>query len=280
MITPNNIQPPPSSSKNINLAGKNKHNVVPTGNATAAGTTARPGTVDVISTGTDGGKIYLGWVDKTKLAFFSRAGDRVLNPEKYSKYGAKGAKKDNANRPAQAKRVPPVNELLLRPNVDKLAGEIVIKYISDNSIAQPKAFALDSTLFGNDDISFEMKLKVHHAMSAFDLKREHSGQAIRNEIFDHIGTRDNPSIPNAADFKNCMETVNFDGGVVTKMMSQMMWRSVNRNIDPEALDEIKEYCRENGHYDTMVAFGEGVIEKVLKIREEKGNKGVRVEHGW
>lgn len=262
------------------MAGKNKHNVVPTGTATAAGTTARPGTVDVVSVGAGGGKIYLGWIDKTKIAFFSRAGDRVLNPDKYSKCGTMGAKKDNANRPAQAKRVPPVNELLLRPNVDKLAGEIVIKYISENSIAQPKPFALDYTLFGNDDISFEMKLKVHHAMSAFDLKREHSGQAVRNEIFDHISTRDNPLIPTAADFKNCLEIVNFDGGVVTKMMSQMMWRSVNRNIDLEALEEIKKYCRENGHYDTMLAFGEGVIEKVWEIREEKGKKGGRVEHGW
>lgn len=258
------------------MAGKNKHKAIPTGNAKPSGTTARPGTVDVFSVGTDGDDIYLGWADKTKLAFFSRAGDRVLNPDRYGK----GAKSNNTNSSAPAKRIIPVHELLLRPNVDKLAGEIVIKYINDNSITAPKPFKFDRTLFGNEPISFEMKLKIHHAMSAFDLKREHSTQAVRNAIFNYIDIRNKPLIPTAADFKNCMEIVNFDGGIVTKMMTETMWRSVNKSIDPEGLDEIKGYCREKEHYDTMVAFGAKVIETVLEKREEKGRTGGPVEHGW
>lgn len=258
------------------MAGRNNRSTIPTGNARPSGTTARPGTVDVSSIGPDGREIYLGWADKIKLALFSRAGDRVLNPDKYGK----GANKNITNRPAQAKRIIPVHELLLRPNVDKLAGEIVIKYINDNSITEPKPLKFDRTLFGHDAISFEMKLKVHHAMSAFDLKREHSTQAVRNAIFHYIDTRNKPLIPTAADFKNCMEIVNFDGGLVTKMMTETMWRSVNKSIDPQALDEIKEYCREKEHYDTMVAFGAKVIEKVLEKREEKGRTGGPVEHGW
>jgi hypothetical protein len=61
--------------------------------------------------------------DKNKLAFFSHAGDRIINPSKYSKFGAMGAKD---SRPVAARRFFPVSELPIGPNLDKLAAEIII----------------------------------------------------------------------------------------------------------------------------------------------------------
>jgi hypothetical protein len=261
-------------NKNLNMAGNRNRNAVPTGNAQASGTTARPGTIDVYSVGYDGSKTYIGWVtDKNKLAFFSRLGDRVLNPEKYMR------PKKNNNRPAPAKRA--VRELLLRPNVDKLAGEIVIKYINDNSVTQPKPFALTPALFGDGEISFEKLLNVHHAMSAFEISAKHSSQIVRNKVFRYIEATNNVMTPNARDFKNCMEIIDFDGGIVSKIMHQTMWRSVNRNIDPETLDEIRQYCFETGKYSAMKRIGEEVVQKKLDTREKNGHKGGKpVEHGW
>ena len=262
------------------MAPKNR-NTAPTGNAKASGTTARPGTVDVYTVAMDGTKTYIDCVmDKTKLAFFSRAGDRVLNPDKYSKYGAMGLKKDYNKDLAPAKRAPPVHELLLGPDVDKLAGEIVIKFINDNSVAQPKPFSLDFSLFGEDteDIPFEKLLKVHHAMSTFDLERQHAGRVVRDTIFKYTDQRDDRMAPNASDFKACMEIIDFDGGIVSRFMTQIMWRSVNKNIDQGVLDEIKEYCRETERYSTMVKLGEGVVEKKMAARTQPGGKPL--EHGW
>ena len=256
------------------MAGNRNRNAVPTGNAQASGTTARPGTIDVYSVGYDGSKTYIGWVtDKNKLAFFSRLGDRVLNPEKYMR------PKKNNNRPALAKRA--VRELILRPNVDKLAGEIVIKWINENSITQPKPFTLTATLFGDGEIPFVKLLKVHHAMSAFEISAKHSSQIVRNKIFRYIEATNNTMTPNASDFKNCMEIIDFDGGIVSKMMSQIMWRSVNNNIDSEILDDIKKYCFETGKYSSMERIGEECVQKKLDIRKEKGYTGGKpVEHGW
>ena len=256
------------------MAARNNRNAVPTGNAQASGTTARPGTIDVYSVGYDGSKTYIGWItDKNKLAFFSRLGDRVLNPEKYMR------PKKNNNRPAPAKGA--VRELLLRPNVDKLAGEIVIKWINENSITQPKPFTLTATLFGDGEIPFVKLLKVHHAMSAFEISAKHSSQIVRNKIFRHIDITNNNMIPTASDFKNCMEIIDFDGGIVSKMMHQTMWRSVNKQIDPEILDEIRQYCFETGRYSSMKRIGEGAVQKKLDSREKKGHTGGKpVEHGW
>lgn len=229
----------------------------------------------------DGTKTYIDCVmDKNKLAFFSRAGDRVLNPDKYSKYGAMGPKKDYNKDLAPTKRVPPVHELLLGPSVDKLAGEIVIRFINDNSVTQPKPFSLDSSLFseGEENVSFEKLLRVHHAMSTFDLERQHIGRVVRGAIFNYIDQRDDRMLPSAADFKACMEIVDFDGGLVSRFMTQIMWRSVNKSIDQDVLDEIKEYCRETERYQTMVRFGEGAVEKKMAARTKPGGKPL--EHGW
>jgi hypothetical protein len=259
------------------MSGTKNRNTAPTGDSKASGTTARPGTIDVYSVGMDGSKTYIGWItDKNKLAFFSRAGDRALNPEKDTDSGAMRAKKNN--RPAPAKRTAPVTELLLGPNVDKLAGEIVIKWINENSVTEPKPFTLAYDLFGVETIPFEKALRVHHAMSAFDLEREISGQVVRNAIFKYINTRDNRMIPTADDFKNCMEIIDFDGGIVSGFMTQIMWRSVNQNIDQDILDEIKRYCFETGRYPTMVRMGEAVVEKKMSHRKKKGGKPL--EHGW
>lgn len=123
-----------------------------------------------------------------------------------------------------------------------------------------------------------MLLKVHQAMSAFELKREHTGQDIRDAIFSYIHIRDKTSVPTSADFKNCMKIIDFDGAIVNKMMSQMMWRSVNKKIDPTIIDEIKQYCQQAGLYSTMVKFGEGIIKQKMEARKEPGGRAIG--HGW
>jgi hypothetical protein len=221
------------------MANKKNCDAVPSGKAKASGKSAPAGTIDVYSVANNGTKTYLGWVtDKNKLAFFSRAGDRIIDPDKYSKFGAMDV---NINRPAVARRPFQVNELLIGPHVDKVASEIIIKWINDNSTTEPKQFELDN-LFGENSPSFETLLNIHHAMHAFDLQRDIRGQVVRTAIMDYICVRDDPMIPNVADFKFCLEKVDFDGGVLSKMMNQIMWRSVNKNIDPAVLDEIKTYC--------------------------------------
>jgi hypothetical protein len=117
-------------------------------------------------------------------------------------------------------------------------------------------------------------------MHAFDLDREVRGNFVRNAIFAYINTRNNPAIPTAADFKHCMEKIDFDGGVLACMMTQMMWRSVNKDIDSIALEEIKEYCAGTEKWDTMVAIGEQVVEKKRKIIEGRGKSAEDIAHGW
>jgi len=260
------------------MAGKKNRNAVPTGNTKASGTRAPAGTIDVFSVANDGTKTYLGWAtDKNKLAFFSRAGDRALNPDKFTKYGAMNPKPNW--QPDPTKRALQVHELLLGPNVDKLAAEIVIKWINENSITDPKAFSLAHTLFGEDSIPFKTALNVHYAMATFDLQREHSGSVIRNAIFKYINQRDDPLLPNADDFKYGMEKIDFDDGLLSVFMTQIMWRSVNKTIDSAVLDEIKVYCQEKGLYEDMKAIGEGVVAKKMSYR--KGKKaGKPIEHGW
>lgn len=254
------------------MAGKKDRNTVPTGTAKASGTTARPGTVDVFSVGFDGVPTYLDTVtNKINLAFFSRAGDRALNPDKFS------AKKDD-KRPVAAKRAPPVTELKLGPGIDKLAGEIIIKWINENSTTQPKKFTLDPALFGDGAVSFEKLLKVHNAMSGFELEGDHIGPVVRQTIFTYIKNRDSPSSPTSADFKNCMEITNGDGGIVKEMMTEIMWRSVYKNLNSDIIDEIKQYCQEKGLYSQMVVFGDGAVADKMAARKQP--EGKPVEHGW
>jgi hypothetical protein len=258
------------------MTGKKNRNAIPFGTAKASGTTAPAGTIDVYTVANHGTKTYLGWVtDKNKLVFFSRTGDRIINPSKYSKFGAMGAKD---SRPVAARRFFPVSELLIGPNVDKLAAEIIIEWINDNSITEPKQFGLGYALFGGTSPCFEAALNVHHAMHAFDLFRETRGQVVRTVIMDYINISDDPMIPNVADSKCCMEKIDFDGGVLSSMMTQIMWRSVNRNIDPAVLDEIKKYCSETERYEGMKRIGEQVVAKKLSYRNKEGGKPI--EHGW
>jgi len=258
------------------MAGKKNRDAVPTGKAKASGTEAPPGTIGVYYIANDGSRTYLGWVtDKNKLAFFSRAGDRIINPDKYSSFGAMGEKNDRSPAP---RRAPQVHELPLGPNVDKLAAEIVIKWINDNSITEPKDFVLDYALFGEKRPSFETALNVHHAMHAFDLQKNLCGNVVRNAIMDYINIRDNPTTPSAADFQACMEKIDFDGGILSSMMKQTMWRSVNKTIDPAVLDEIKSYCWETGKYDGMKKIGEQCVAK--KLAHRKGKTGRPLDHGW
>jgi hypothetical protein len=142
--------------------------------------------------------------------------------------------------------------------------------LEEKGIDDPKTFIFDYAHFGPTAPSFELALNVHHAMHAFDLNRDVRGQVVRKAIFDYINTRDNVGIPSAADFKHCMEKIDFDGGVLGCMMQQVMWRSVNKNIDPVALEEIKEYCAGTDRWETMVAIGEQVVEKKRKIVEGRG----------
>lgn len=115
-------------------------------------------------------------------------------------------------------------------------------------------------------------------MSTFDLERQHIGRVVRDGIFKYIDQRDDRIVPSADDFKMCMEIIDFDGGVISRFMTQIMWRSVNKSIDQDVLDEIKEYCRETERYHTMVRLGEGVLEKKMAARTKPGGKPL--EHGW
>jgi hypothetical protein len=263
------------------MASKKNTKAIPTGASKASGTAAPAGTIDVYTIDDDGtNKTYLGWVtDKTKLAFFSRAGDRLLDPDKY-KYNKRATSTQSSDLWLPPKRRSQATELLLRSGVDKRAAEIIIKWINDNNIDDPKTFIFDYALFGLTAPSFELALNVHHAMHAFDLNRDVRGQVVRKAIFDYINTRDNVGIPSAADFKHCMEKIDFDGGVLGCMMQQVMWRSVNKNIDPVALEEIKEYCAGTDRWETMVAIGEQVVEKKRKIVEGRGKSAEGVGHGW
>jgi hypothetical protein len=255
------------------MAGKKYKKAIPSSASGASGT------IDVYTIDDDGtNKVYLGWVtDKTKLAFFSRAADRLLNPEKYSK---RATSYSSNNLWLPPKRRFQATELLLRSGVDKRAAEIVVKWINDSSINNPEPFIFFYALFGTAPPSFELALNVHHAMHAFDLDREHRGQFVRNAIFYYINTRNNPAIPTAADYKHCMEKIDFDGGVLGCMMTQIMWWSVNRNIDPVAREEIREYYAETEKWDTMVAIGEQVVEKKKKIVEGRGKSAEGIAHGW
>jgi hypothetical protein len=115
-------------------------------------------------------------------------------------------------------------------------------------------------------------------MHALDLFRETRGQVVRTAIMDYNNIRDDPMIPNVADFKFCMGKIDFDGGVLSSMMTQIMWRSVNRKIDSAVLDEIKKYCCETERYEGMKRIGEQVVAKKLSYRREEGGKPI--EHGW
>jgi hypothetical protein len=55
---------------------------------------------------------------------------------------------------------------------------------------------------------------------------------------------------------------------------------VNKNIDPVALEEIKEYCAGTDRCDAMVAIGEQVVEKKRKIVEGRGKSAEGVGHRW
>jgi hypothetical protein len=186
------------------MAGKKNNKAIPSGTSKASGTAVPAGTIDDYTIDDDGtNKIYLGRVtDKTKLAFFSRAGDRLLNPDRYSK---RFASSSDSNLWLPPKRRFQATELLLRSGVYKRAAEIVIRWINENNINDPEPFIFSYALFGTTPPSFELALNVHHAMHAFDLDREVRGNFVRNAIFAYINTRNNPAIPTAADFKHCME---------------------------------------------------------------------------
>jgi hypothetical protein len=261
------------------MAGKKHTKEISSGASKASGIAAPAGTIDVYTIDDDGtNKLYLSWVtDRTKLAFFSRAGGRLLNPDRYSK---RVTSSSSSSLWLPPKRRPQATELFLRCGVDKRAAEIIIKWINENDINDPKPFTFSYALLGLKPPSFEPALNVHRAMHAFDLDREVRGQFVRNAIFGYINTHDNPAIPTAADFKHCMEKTNFDGGVLGCMMTQLMWRSINRNIDPKQLAKIKEYCSGTEKWDTMVATGEQVVEKKKKIVEGRGKSAEGVGHGW
>lgn len=251
----------------------NTSNSAPKGISSASGTRARPGTVDVYSMSMDGTKTYLGWAtDKDKLAFFSRAGDRLINPEKYNKHGQLRGRTSQNGPP---RRAVPTNELIVIPNVDKRAAEIILKWMNDNSITNPKQFTLTFDLFGCETIPFDVAINVHRAGHAFDLKHETRGQVVRNAIFAYL--RDAPTIT-PADFKHCMEAASFDGGVISSMMSQVMWRCVKRELPEADMEGIKQYCRETDRYEGMARIGQEVIKKKLAAR--KGNPGRKLTSGW
>lgn len=255
------------------MAPKKQTSVAPTGKTTAAGTRAPAGTIDVYSLGEDGTKTYLGWAtDKNKLAFFSRAADRVLNPGNYNKHG-------NASRGGKTQQnthVPKTNELLLVPNVDKTAAEILIKWINDNDMKNPKKFTLDYSLFGPEDIPFATAVNVHRAGHAFDLFPEPRGQVLRNSIFDYIHNSSESHRPSADDFKQCMEKIDFDGLIASTMMSAIMKRCVEKTLKQDVIDEVKQFCRDTGRYESKKAMGETIVAK--KKEKYKGKKVI--ESGW
>lgn len=251
----------------------NSSSSAPKGNSSASGTRARPGTVDVYSMSADGVKTYLGWAtDKNKLALFSRAGDRLINPEKYNKHGQLRGGKGQSGAP---RRALPKDELIVIPKVDKRAAEIILKWMNDNSITNPKQFELSFELFGRETIPFDVAINVHRAGHAFDLKHETRGQVVRNAIFAYL--RDAPRIT-PDDFKHCMEAASFDGGVTSSMMSQVMWRCVKQEMSEADMEGIKQYCRETDRYEGMARIGQEVIKKKLAAR--KGKPGRKLTSGW
>lgn len=240
----------------------------PTGNAKSSGTEARPGTLDIYCFASSGAQTYIGnALDKNKLAFFSRAADRHLNPEQYGQ-----------NRRFTPKKAKPSSTLLL-PNADKRAAEIILKWINDNSITDPKSFELSTDLFGHEALYFDFGLDVHRAGHVFDLKPGPRGQVLRDALFTWIRERTGGDKQlSAEDFKNCMEKASFDGGITSSMMNKVMWLSIVRQIPQATLDEIKQYCRETGRYGSMQAFGEEIIKK--RRNAGKAYKGRVETSGW
>lgn len=228
----------------------------PKGKATTSGTQARPGTLDVYFVNPDGVKTYIGWaLDKKKIAFFFKAADRHLNPENY------GKRNKMNNRPHQVKK-PAISSELLLPYADKLAAEIILKWINENNTTSPKRFELTFDLVGEDKPQFTFALDLHRAGHAFDLKPQPRGQILRDDIFNWIHKRDENHELTFDDFKDCMEKAQFDVAVISKMMNKVMWLSITERISKETLDEIKEYCRQTNRYESMKAMGEEIIKKL------------------
>lgn len=243
---------------------------LPKGNATTSGTQARPGTLDVYCVTPDGVKVYIGWaLDKKKLAYFSIAADRHINLDSYTR-------KDKKDEPRYPPKKPAPSSELLLPNADRDAAAIILNWINANDIASPKPLKWGSEVLSNEE--FHVALDIHHADHAFDLKREHRGQEVRNKIFKWISDRDGKKRLSLDDFKACMEKCQFDGTIAKNVMNKVMWLSITSKIPKGTLSAIKNYCRQTGRYESMKILSEGIMEK----RKDKGTarKGGEESTGW
>lgn len=232
--------------------------------------------MDVHALENDGTKTYIGWLtSKPTAALLSRAADRIVNPEQYNIHGNKTPR---GARLHQGRHSPQTNELIMPGPVDKLAAEMIIKWINGNSISNPQQFELKDALDQEGNLTFATALDIHRAGHAFDLDWRLRGNMIRNNMLDYIDDHRDFSLPTADDFKQYLEKVDFESALPDRMMKAIMWRCAHKSLDQDIIDAIKQYCRDTGNYESMKVIGDKNVAQLVTSGKYKGKKVI--EHGW
>jgi hypothetical protein len=208
----------------------------------------------------NGGKLFLGTADdRGKLVRFSNvARDQLV------KINVQSGKPKNMGNDRE----------VIIPAVDYDAGRLVVRYINENSIHNPKQLSL-ALLPAHFPLSFACK--VYQACNSFRIPRDLRGNEVREHILSQIrGLRN----VNLTEFQSVCETLHFDVGLMRVMCNKVAFHTFKKWISEHELSCIWEYINlpSTAHLG-LVGQTEEVWQDVWDRASDEEQCAFREEHG-
>jgi hypothetical protein len=160
------------------------------------------------------------------------------------------------------------------PPVDYDAGRLVLEYINENDVHNPKPLGL-SSLSPHAPLSFACK--VYHACNAFRIPRDLRGNEVREYILFSIRGLKNVTL---VDFQSVCESVHFDPGLMRVIFNKVAYHIMKKRISEYELSCIWEYVNlpSTAHL-SLVGKIEEVWQEVWDRASNDEQFAFREEHG-
>ena len=212
-------------------------------------------TVQVNYTTSEGVIVPIARVNRHKILHFSELAIAQLTPSDH--------------------RINPKDAVTIdRTIVDGKAATRVTKWIDTNSVKEPKQL----TVAGLGLEQFDEVVQMYAAGYAFRLKRELSGDDLRNAVYEYM----HQGSLTAAEFAMIAELLTFDGGLIKTTVHEIMFRyNKGGNYTPPDMANIEAYAKRTGMWEEMLNVGRsmqaGMNERVGRNAEKARQDAAKAE---